>query len=736
MSLFDLLVDQAKERIFTDDEIRNMSKEFRRYVASANGGAIAMPQGMLDLLNGRKITKADKEAATRISTEVQIKITSHYRPEAFLNTTGGFIHYTPDTVDLQSLNGTVQKRNNSVIPAPFGVAEKHPNVQALAAAVAQLVVVDSGEWKGNVQVNSWTKILPRDGGMDAAGMVGVADTACTILNNTRNWKGMDLITRNACTGLEALSYIRSELDNLSSDEYLYLNTKMVFGMLRPFEKDEDIWYERTREDDTLCVSPSSYIRTDPSPKLSAQLTKEGYPAAYLYIGGYAPKLNNCANSGRMRETLARYQQMMEIQVGNNSSTAILSQMRGYSGLTDDFGKRIQFLSAAALGAWQRGKAVDIQLKTTGDTVMLVSTLNKWVDRYKQLHSLIPVDVNGKRPVFPLSIGDFKLIIPKPTDMSKIPTLVKTYCVYAPRANTCIIVYNDVALPTSGEKGAQVNYAECAQDLVPDIWRNNQLIAYMPIYDNVFWPKGKTDDVSLTSQKEKNHYENYSVYQFGSAAMFRGVVSTFSNLELVGWGYRKMGGKWDRTQPETFVPIELEKAKDFSDWLVRVGTDCSIQMLSWLRPVSRYSPISNLPYISKKGVTIVLTQVDGEDGGLIGNVARVETSSVKRGRAIGSSVPVVPKLVAVAVAHNAAVPLVPPLQPPAPAKRRRIIQPDQAREEDESDEELKEDKKKKDRKRRAKHEEKQESASDSSEEHQDDKKDNEGRVEEDVQDETI
>jgi len=72
----------------------------------------------------------------------------------------------------------------------------------------------------------------------------------------------------------------------------------------------------------------------------------------------------------------------------------------------------------------------------------------------------------------------------------------------------------------------------------------------------------------------------------------------------------------------FVPVELNLFPTQKSWYEKVVRDIKAITVAWLNPISRYSPISNLPYVSKAGVTFSLERVEGEEGVLIGNILTV------------------------------------------------------------------------------------------------------------------
>ena len=634
VSAMDALKLQSEKRSFTDKEIRAMPKAFQRYVASANGNVIPPPPGWLATYAGVRITKPDKRAAMKIFSEPVITTMVEVRPDSFVSTNGGRYHYTPDTVTLKRLNGTEEVRANAAIPASFKEPERYANVQAVAAFAAQVVRVKDGAWSCEVPVNSWNKILPRDGGMDAVSLVTFGDSVAGVLNASKTWRAMDTIKRQACTGLDALVFIRTELDQLSLAEYTLLNTRLVMETLRPMEQDAKKWFVRVDARDTPVVLESSYQKVDCPPEIRRILKEEGFPAAYWYHGGYAPGLNLPPNVGRFKETKERYDKMTEVQVGNDSSTAILSGMRGFSSLTDDFGKRIQFILGATLSLVSRGEKVDIQLSSVGDVVLLKSSLNYWERKVKDEELF-------KKFCKVSDLQNVRFILPKATDGNKVPAQILESCIFSARESSTVVAYLNVSLPTAQKKGESVDYRTNSQRLIPPIWHNNKLVAYMPVYDSWFWPDDPKDDSQTTgggtnsSNMKAKRAQKYFIFEFGTAANWCGVVSTFAQMSLAGYGFPLVDKKWDQSKKEDLVFLSLERRDTWESWLKKVASDCAMQIVAFMRPVSRYSPISNLPFMSKTGVTLMLQKAEAEDGSLIKNLQFTKIASRSKGREVVS-----------------------------------------------------------------------------------------------------
>jgi len=113
-----------------------------------------------------------------------------------------------------------------------------------------------------------------------------------------------------------------------------------------------------------------------------------------------------------------------------------------------------------------------------------------------------------------------------------------------------------------------------------------------------------------------------VYKWSNASGFRGVLSSFDDLKLYGWGHPFISkDEWDATKQE-FIPIPLVLVRSQKDWYKEIVGDACVQTLSFLCPVSRYSPITNLCMLGQKGVTYSRMMTSADEGVLIPNQAEV------------------------------------------------------------------------------------------------------------------
>jgi len=110
-------------------------------------------------------------------------------------------------------------------------------------------------------------------------------------------------------------------------------------------------------------------------------------------------------------------------------------------------------------------------------------------------------------------------------------------------------------------------------------------------------------------------------------------STISDLHLAGFGFPLLPQTTSRAPlrdltQETLHLFSLKRIMTQMDWYTLVSIDACKQMVSWLAPISRYSPISNLPRMTKMAATLSRQIVESEAGELIANIPMPLSSKVK------------------------------------------------------------------------------------------------------------
>jgi len=107
------------------------------------------------------------------------------------------------------------------------------------------------------------------------------------------------------------------------------------------------------------------------------------------------------------------------------------------------------------------------------------------------------------------------------------------------------------------------------------------------------------------------------------------LSTIPNFRMIGYGAINVGSpekeEWDEKE-RLLAPFELKEFASPDLWYKAVGNACLTATFTFMSPISRFSPISNLPFISKAGVQILLSIVASENGEIIGNMVRMPNKS--------------------------------------------------------------------------------------------------------------
>jgi hypothetical protein len=629
-----LLMTKARGN-WTEDQLQAMDKKTLQKIVTYNGEATPLPEHLKEVIKACGWKESDRSLAMKVLSSNSSKSKLATRPEDHIKTNGGSMCFTPEKVQYISLNGVVLERANAAIPAKFGETEQRSNAQQCAAFCGQIIKNDQGKISPAINMATWNKVFPQ-GSLDLAALVTLANSFALIIGNDPVWKSLSSIDKNAMTGLEALSFYREVLCRISDDAYDMLNTHIVCDVLRPFVRNADgQWHEAVGRNGPN-VPHTAYMRKK---KISAACKKalqdEDYPGCFWYLGGYYPKPGVPEFDGTLTSVQLAMSRLRELQGPDTAPTALLASMRDYSGLTDSFGKRLQFLAASALFAWSQYRSVDIILYSVGDSVPLQCTLNKW-KRYIEDHKVEGFyRIEGETASVKKPSCDFRLVLPS-GDLTNVTSALRAYVLDQVRQDTVIVAYFDGSLPTSGLKGTTVDYDDKSQVILPSYFRGRDFVVYSPIYGAAFFGHDpRVVEVNKNKMTPINFWGTRTyVFSFSNGSLLRGVLTTFENFVHYGYGYEKTeDGGYDRRKGANLVPVRYKVFKTQVEWYRKVHQDIAVQMVSWLTPVSRYSPISNLPFVSKAGVVIALTDIQTDEGTLYANVARVATKTLI-GRSIG------------------------------------------------------------------------------------------------------
>jgi len=621
MANIDQILGSGQASRWTREEFQAMDRKDLRYFAVWNGDASKKWPKHYDALVKEKggFDEVDAALAFEVYSSSTAKNSMNSRPDAFLVTQGGSFTYTPQKVHYYKLSGEKMERSNAPIPARFGEGDKFGNLVAVTAFCAQLVEVASSEWKIRLNVEAFAKVY-KSSELNIPGLMTVASRVRSILSEDKIWVGLPLTAKSAVTGEEMLCFVREALGRLSKDSYDALNTVIVCKALNTFKKTEKGWAYRMNEEGKRMISPECFEQRKPSEVMAKKYGD--FPGCYWYKGGVGIRACYPEFDGTIQSVVQIVGRAREVQGSNNSPTAILAGMREYSGLTDEFGKRMQFVLSAVLGVWAQNKAVNIRVDSVGDITMLVSSLNLWKKRIMDSSSpLFSVTHDGQEVRVQCY---FRILLSKDTDKMNLNVRYHDYIVDSPDSGAVIIFHHVGSLPTASSKGVVVDYDKQSHSLIPPHFEERDYVVYGPIYG--YCPFAEDVQVKRAIGNNLSKLSKWKtvpmVYSFGTASNYHGVMSTLPTLSLVGWGFQSTGqGKWDERVME-FVVVQLPKFPTQKEWYAKIAKDIKAVTVAWLNPISRYSPISNLPYVSKAGVTFALERVESEEGVLIGNILTV------------------------------------------------------------------------------------------------------------------
>jgi len=619
------LLEQAQGN-WSEAEFEAMSIKVLRMFATYNGAA-TMREPHLSQVKQRPLTQADLTLARKVLARQGAKTTAHISPETFLNNHGGSQMTFPEKIELTPLSGDVKVRVNSPIPTPFGTEDKYNNSVQVAAFVSQLVVNKQGTWQSAVN-DSWMKTF-HETFLDLTSLGTVVTSAVKILNQDYVWRSLTDIDRNAIQGNQHLTFVRQAMERLNEPTYDVLNTQIVCQGFQTFRKKGKKWFRILGEDGAPLV-PISMYQVHSCSEETRELLMDRFPGCFRYLGGSLPIPDMPENTKTLDSASKSSQRMREVLGGNDSPSLLLAGMKDFSGLTDLFGKRIAFYLSSVLSCWSLGEKVDIQLVSVGDIGMLSTSLNHWkLQARAHLPSTLVKDVDPSMPLPSSSLSstsvindlfftgelDYRFIAPGA--QSSIPKSYRDFIIEIPRPDSVVVYWSEKSLPTSEKRGERVKYDDESVDLLPVRCRKNKYIISTVIFGGA--PFFQQNDVKRYLAKEKivvDWSHDCHVYKFSTASCFRGIISSIANLFLVGYGYRKLDGlKYDLRPGVRLVKVELQPVVSQSAWYDEVAKDSARAIVSFMAPISRYSPISNLCRMSKAAIVTSRMRVEKEDGEL-------------------------------------------------------------------------------------------------------------------------
>ena len=579
---------QTQERRYEDDYLRTLNAKQLKMLGEYCKGAVdhldAVMRKVVDVKGSP--TAADKTAIMRLKSGTSRFKDAHYKPEEAVISTGGMVQYTPTEIVLTTATGETLTTLNAPVPSQFGARSERKYVQYILPLCAQLVTLVNGKWQIKIE-SAWSKVFMRSG-LDLAELHDVSALVLLILQKDRVWKDMPEIARLATTGAAKLTFIKEALERIDELDYIYLHTAIVVKFFAAVIKDGNRFVLRMRGG-SPAVPEKCYVKASIDPK-NSKLFRAWTPSAYYYVGGFIPDYDIPVNNGDIGSAVTNLQRLREFSGGDKSAIMVLSGMRDFSGLTTESGQRLSFLLSASLYCWSLKKTVDIRLSTMGDLIPLISSFAIWKKRFPESYG------ENIPPGDPSTWVKFLTPTRKAT---QVDSSIASFIINAHRSDSVALWWSTDQLQTSAEKGKTVDHDWNSYSLLPAdvVESQNDFIAFNPIYGPNMFP----GDKAAKPGNRTNPFPDYSfdelfVYVFSNAAKFSGVVSTLPNLHLIG-NEKGKTGNW------SFQPVKLKLIPTAKEWYNTIIEHCSTHYSLIFNAVRRYSPITNLLYMSKKAVQL-------------------------------------------------------------------------------------------------------------------------------------
>jgi len=284
-----------------------------------------------------------------------------------------------------------------------------------------------------------------------------------------------------------------------------------------------------------------------------------------------------------------------------------------------------------LTALRRCKKVDVQLTTTGDISVILSSFFYW-RRLVQAgdESVLKMFPSSQKEGEKTDIGDLKFLLPKQSDRRNVNNTYQDYLLTFPRKDAIFISYEAGDLPTAATKGAAFDYDKLSKFLLSPLIDGQDYITYSVIFGA--YPFSRDEEVVKEQKRAMVTFDPWKkpsyVYSWSSAYNFRGIMSSFGDLQMTVFGFKANATvpvTYDRTK-EYLHQIELPLHPNQSSWYRQVSLDCTRQVLMCFNPIRRYSGIANLIRHSKTATATYLGSVSSEEGFLMNmlDVTRVAT----------------------------------------------------------------------------------------------------------------
>jgi len=610
----------------TLDQIREFTPAERMELGTANGVSTGpiKSEKVKKFLEAHEMTHADKNFVLQHANDSGYSEKAFFHAVSYMNSHGGNQQVSQKEVVFTSVTGEEMKRPNTVIPMPFDMPLKRPLVQRLAVLAGTFTKMSGSKvvpysnmkeimkaWKGTV--------------FRAAGIPLFQACVVDIVNQDKAFQ-IRLQGKSAISEDEFLVFLPQIFNRCPMIDFISLNQIVIYQLFEFFvqrrAQDGRMEYKRkTRLASGL--KNGKPVRENVIPEKNLARLEDVFPILTPAQTTEFDKMRKDIGVPRLyflRDTLDASHTFQEVvgtmdavvkgfQLGNllrgseGVATSRLYEQLGFSGLADDFEKKVTLLLAMTLGAYDQLKTMDtpnplldVQMTSVGEGALLFNSLSQ----------LLPND-------------SWRLILPESGDFPKVHPGIHHRCLSRSRENACYIRFSPLEFQTLPSLG---DYrTKCSQDIP----RHNPkyYVLYTPVYGPYWW---QTAESAKLEQKEtslggSNSFIPVSppprplqVYRFGSSARLKAIVTDLPAFGLVGM---------DRGKAK---PVSLHRMLTEESWYRTILMSMAEKNSFFMNPYAHFSSLSNLPIASKTSVIFSRVNIVANEDHLSGDVDAFEQES--------------------------------------------------------------------------------------------------------------
>jgi hypothetical protein len=546
---------------------------------------------------------------------------------------GESVFYTKETVRVPTSGGEKKTVVNAMVPQPPSFVAR-PHLHSLSAFMGQFVQLKEGEVVTPLESAKFSKAWNfRRTPLDVSKIHLSAIAIGEIMAEDAGYKALSSTQRQSLTETRWVAFLERILNMCSFKQYFSCHMLIVTQLLRTFK----VSGERFTVKKLPVVPDLAFVEVDEvSLPLAAkaavnELKKENqWPVLYYYKGPLPGLHTFMEKDGELMSAKKAMTDGGTLRGSDKLFPCLLYEMKGYSGVSSDLIKRNVRVVSMAMSCILMHEKVDISLPSTGDIVLVVASLERFVKNYV-----------AKKV-------DWKIYIGSQNQRMNVPPKYKGYLTALPRADAHYVSAQPIGFPAYDR---DADYQTASSAFYPE-----HACAGFTIYTSIFgrFPFGEKNEKSFQIQGQ---VKKMFVYQFGSGSAFRGIVSTTENLALGGIEERlsEPVKKTTITAPTStssisssttsttahstkqsvqvpvksvlanlqpadvqgtqYVPVPLELIPTAEEWYNYVIKENVRKNAFFLSPVRHYSPISNVLYPARDGVILTVVGDNFEVGSI-------------------------------------------------------------------------------------------------------------------------